>query len=32
MEKLGYFLKVTQLEVEESRSKPNVGWLQSLLS
>ena len=32
MEKLGYFLKFTQLEVEEPRSKPNVGWLQSLSS
>ena len=32
MEKLGYFLKVTQLEMEESRPKPSVGWLQSLPS
>ena len=32
MEKLGCFLRVTQLEVEEPMSKPSVGWLQSLPS
>ena len=32
MEKLGCFLRVTQLEVEEPRSKPSVDWQSSLLA